>query len=127
MAFDGTELAISASMKQWGQTTSKYNASKRTYEDMIGMAAQVQANLRELAKAKQLQRKMLLDEIAEKQFEVEHVEASLARIRSKSKLASSFRCQAKWGVATASIGLANCKREISKLKAFSQSPSASSQ
>ena len=66
-------------------------------------------------------------EIAEKQEEVEHVEASLARIRSKSKLASSFRCQAKWGVATASIGLANCKREISKLKAFSQSPSASSQ
>ena len=90
------------------------------------MAAQVQANLRELAKAKQLQRKMLLDEIAEKQEEVEHVEASLARIRSMSKLASSFRCEAKWGVVPASIGLENCKDEISKLKAFSQSPSASS-
>ena len=83
--------------------------------------------MKTLAKAKRLQRKRLLDEIAEKQEEVQHVEASLAMIRSKSKLASSFRCQAKWGVATASIGLANCKREISKLKAFSQSPSASSQ
>ena len=86
------------------------------------MAAQGQANLRELAKAKQLQRKMLLDEIAEKQFEVEHVEASLARIRSMSKLASRKK-KAKWGVATASIGLENGKDEISKLKAFSQSSS----
>ena len=87
------------------------------------MATEVQADLRELAKAKQLQRKMLLDEIAEKQFEVEHVEASLARIRSMSKLASRKGCEAKWGVATASIGLENGKDEISKLKAFSQSSS----
>ena len=57
-------------MKQWGQ----------------------KADLKTLAKAKRLQRKRLLDEIAEKQEEVEHVEASLAMIRSKSKLASGLSC-----------------------------------
>ena len=65
------------------------------------MATEVQADLRELAKAKRLQRKMLLDEIAEKQEEVEHVEASLARIRSMSKLAA--RAGARPGHADAAV------------------------